>query len=225
MSVSRAGSPWLDTSRPIGQRVEMLMAEMTVAEKVGQTHMVANVEPVADEELLRTGAIGATLHASGATAGNERDAGVSANNRNAAQRCAVEASRLGIPLLFGRDVIHGHRTVFPVPLGMAAAFDDGLLEQAAEIAAAEASVDGIAWTFAPMLDICEDPRWGRVAESFGEAPALSGRLAAAAVRGLQGADPSAPEAGTTTPSRSARIRCATCICDPSAPLSTPAFVP
>jgi len=106
----------------------------------------------------------------GATAENERDAGVRASAIDAVQRIAVEESRLGIPLLFGRDVIHGHRTVFPIPLGLAAAWDEDLVFRTARLAAAEASREGVAWTFAPMLDISEDPRWGRVAESLGEAP-------------------------------------------------------
>lgn len=108
---------------------------------------------------------------------------------DAVQRLAVEESRLGIPLLFGRDVIHGHRTVFPIPLGLAAAWDEDLVCRTARLAAAEASLDGVTWTFAPMLDISEEPRWGRVAESLGEAPVLAGRLGAAMVRGFQGETP------------------------------------
>ncbi len=174
------------TDLPVEQRVEALLVEMTLAEKVGQTHQVANVDPFADQALIRSGGIGSSLLASGATAGNERDAGVRASVIDAAQRIAVEESRLGIPLLFGRDVIHGYRTVFPIPLGLAAAWDEDLVFRTARLAAAEASLDGVAWTFAPMLDISEEPRWGRVAESLGEAPVLAGRLGAAMVRGFQG---------------------------------------
>jgi hypothetical protein len=94
--------------------------------------------------------------------------------------------------LFGRDVIHGYRTVFPIPLGMAAAWNPELVELAAAIAASEASADGIKWTFAPMVDIARDPRWGRVAEGSGEDPFLASTMAAAAVRGYQGTDMSAP---------------------------------
>ena len=177
------------TELPLEQRVESLLAEMTLAEKVGQTHQSANIHPVEDRELIRLGGIGSSLLASGATAGNERDAGVRVSAIDAAQRIAVEESRLGIPLLFARDVIHGHRTVFPIPLGLAAAWDEDLVFRTAQLAAAEASRDGVAWTFAPMLDICEDPRWGRVAESLGEAPVLAGRLGAAMVRGFQGDTP------------------------------------
>ncbi|WP_083707507.1 glycoside hydrolase family 3 N-terminal domain-containing protein [Intrasporangium flavum] len=182
--------PWLDASLPVEQRVDHLMAAMTLAEKVAQTHQVANIHPDDDAEQIRAGRISSSLYASGATAGNERDEGVLVGNIDAAQRHAVEGSRLGIPILFGRDVIHGHRTVFPIPLGLAASFDPELLEEAAAIAAREAAVDGVAWTFTPMVDISEEPRWGRVAESLGETPVLSGRLAAALVRGFQGPDPS-----------------------------------
>src|SRR5665811_1638956 len=180
--------PWLRTDLPIEERVEALLAEMTLAEKVGQTHQSANVDPIDDEELIRGGGIGSSLLASGATAGNQRDAGIRVGTIDAVQRIAVEQSRLGIPLLFARDVIHGHRTVFPIPLGLAAAWDEDLVLRTARLAAAEASLDGVAWTFAPMLDISEEPRWGRVAESLGEAPVLAGRLGAAMVRGFQGDD-------------------------------------
>ena len=183
------GRPWLRLDLPLEERVEALLAEMTLAEKVGQTHQSANIDPSADQELIRSGGIGSSLLASGATAGNEREAGVLVSAIDAAQRIAVEESRLGIPLLFGRDVIHGHRTVFPIPLGLAATWDEDLVCRTARLAAAEASMDGVAWTFAPMLDISEEPRWGRVAESLGEAPVLAGRLGAAMVRGFQGDSP------------------------------------
>lgn len=185
--------PWLDASLPVEERVDLLMAQMTLAEKVAQTHQVANIHPDDDAEQIRAGRISSSLYASGATAGNERDEVVLVGNIDAAQRHAVEGSRLGIPILFGRDVIHGHRTVFPIPLGLAASFDPELLEEAAAISAREAAVDGVAWTFAPMVDLSEEPRWGRVAESLGETPVLSGRLAAALVRGFQGDDPSDPD--------------------------------
>ena len=185
--------PWLDAALPLEERIDLLMAEMTLAEKVGQTHQVANIDPEADAEQLSAGRISSSLYASGATAGNERDAGVLVGNIDAAQRHAVEGSRLGIPVLFGRDVIHGHRTVCPIPLGLAASFDPELVEEVGTVAAREAAVDGVAWTFAPMVDLSEEPRWGRVAESLGETPVLSGRLAASLVRGFQGDDPSDPD--------------------------------
>ena len=106
----------------------------------------------------------------------------------------MKESRLGIPLLFGRDVIHGYRTIFPIPLGQSASWDPDLIEQAARVAAHEAFADGIRWTFAPMVDITRDPRWGRVAEGLGEDPYLAGILAAAMVHGFQSDSLSSPGA-------------------------------
>ena len=184
---------WLDPALDTEARVDALLAEMTLDDKVGQLHQVANINPAEDADDLRAGRIGSSLYASGATAGNERDDGVLVGVIDEIQELAVGGSRLGIPVLFGRDVIHGHRSVAPIPLGLAASFDPELVRQAAETAAREAVVDGIAWTFSPMLDISEEPRWGRVAESFGEAPVLASRLAAAATQGFQGDDPSQPD--------------------------------
>ena len=178
--------PWLRTELSVEERVACLLAEMTLAEKVGQTHMSANLDPASDHELIRSGGVGSSVVASGATAGNERDEGIRVSAINAAQQVAVRHSRLGIPLLFGRDVIHGHRTVFPIPLGLAAAWDEDLVFRTSRLAAAEASAEGVSLTFAPMLDISEEPRWGRVAESLGEAPVLASRLGAAMVKGFQG---------------------------------------
>jgi len=107
---------------------------------------------------------------------------------NELQRIAVEESRLGIPLLIGRDVIHGFKTVFPIPLGQAATWNPGIVRRAAAIAAAEAAAAGVNWTFAPMLDLCRDPRWGRIAESFGEDPYLLSLFGQAMVEGFQGND-------------------------------------
>ena len=193
MTAAQSARPWLDPDRSTNERVDLLLAQMTLAEKVGQTHQVANIHPDDDATALAQGRIGSSLFASGATGGNERDEGVLAANIDAAQRHAVQESRLGIPVLFGRDVIHGHRTVCPIPLGLAASFDEDLVEAVAALAASEAVVDGVAWSFAPMVDLSEEPRWGRVAESLGETPVLSGRLAAAMVRGFQGTDPSDPD--------------------------------
>ncbi|PWD49977.1 beta-glucosidase [Serinibacter arcticus] len=177
--------PWTDPTLAVEDRVSALLAEMTLAELVGQLHQPANVDHDRDAELLAAGGIGSTLHASGATAGNVRDDGVSRDRVDDLQRAAIGASRLGIPLLIARDVIHGHRTVFPIPLGLAASFDEELAFAVAERAALEAAADGITWTFAPMVDLVEDARWGRVAESIGEAPLLTSRLGAAMVRGFQ----------------------------------------
>ncbi|GAA2740436.1 glycoside hydrolase family 3 N-terminal domain-containing protein [Terrabacter aerolatus] len=185
--------PWLDATLPVEERIDLLMAQMSLAEKVGQTHQVANIDPEADAAEIASGRISSSLYASGPTGGNERDEGVLVGNIDAAQRHAVAGSRLGIPLLFGRDVIHGHRTVAPIPLGIAASFDPDIAEEIGEIAAREAVVDGVAWTFAPMVDLSEEPRWGRVAESLGETPVLAGRLAAGLVRGFQGDDVGDPD--------------------------------
>jgi beta-glucosidase len=169
----------------VEKRVELLLAEMTLEEKVGQMNQVRNVSDK-DRDAICGGWVGSSLFASGAFAGNVRDAGTYAPNLNGVQKMAVEQSRLGIPILFARDVIHGHRTVFPIPLGQAASWSPDLIEKAAEVAAREATADGLRWTFTPMLDIARDPRWGRIAEGFGEDPFLCSRLAEAAVRGYQG---------------------------------------
>lgn len=179
---------WLDATLDLEKRVDLLLGELTLEEKAGQLHMSANVQPLRDREQLLRGGVGASLYASGATGGNVRDDGLMASAINKCQRVAVDESRLGIPVLFGRDVIHGHRTVFPIPLGLSAAWNEDLARRCSELAAAEASHDGVAWTFAPMMDISEEPRWGRVAESLGESPLLAGRLAAAMVTGFQGRD-------------------------------------
>jgi beta-glucosidase len=161
--------------------VDSLLARMTVAEKVGQMAQVPyNDELWASGELSRfakTGGMGSLLNVD------------CLERRNALQRMAVEECRLGIPLIFGRDVIHGFRTIFPIPLGQAASFDPPLVERAASAAAKEASSMGVDWTFAPMIDIGRDPRWGRVAETCGEDPYLTSVIGVAMVRGFQGDDP------------------------------------
>jgi beta-glucosidase len=169
-------------------RVEHLLAEMSVSEKVGQMTQHAFMAPLQEEpkefervlEQVRQGRVGSFLNAPSLAV------------RNQLQRAAVEQSRLGIPLMFGRDVIHGYRTIFPIPLGLAASFDPDLAEATCQAAAAEASEAGIDWTFAPMVDVTRDPRWGRVAEGFGEDPFLASLFGAAMVRGFQGSDPAAP---------------------------------
>ena len=104
------------------------------------------------------------------------------------QRIAVEESRLGIPMVFARDVIHGYRTIYPIPLGQAATFDLELVEEAARLTANEAVQAGVRWTFSPMVDIARDPRWGRIAEGYGEDTYLASQMGAATVRGYQGQD-------------------------------------
>ncbi|GHF65848.1 beta-glucosidase [Deinococcus metalli] len=177
---------------PPSPRVEALLARLTLEEKVGQLHQAHGLG-AADHADLRAGRLGSAIVATSATAGNDRQERVRAAELNALQRIAVQESRLGIPLLFARDVIHGHRTVAPIPLAQAASFSPAHVEACAAVAAREARADGITWVYTPMLDIARDPRWGRVAESFGEDPHLGARLAAAAVRGYQGTALNDPE--------------------------------
>ncbi|MBN1954568.1 MAG: glycoside hydrolase family 3 C-terminal domain-containing protein [Anaerolineae bacterium] len=178
----------MPTSEP---RIESLLAQMTLEEKVGQLNQM-NARAGVDPDLLRAGHVGSLFNASGPLTGQGFSDSGGAELANQLQRLALEA-RLKIPLLFGRDVIHGFRTVFPIPLGQAAAFDPGLAQEAAVVAAREATAGGIKWTFAPMLDIARDPRWGRIAEGNGEDPLLGARLAEAIVRGLQGQRMSDPD--------------------------------
>jgi beta-glucosidase len=170
---------------PVAERIEDLLGRMTVEEKAGQLNQWYNLGPD-HYDMVRNGEIGSGLLANSSTAGNDRQERVFAKGINEIQHVAVTESRLGIPLIFGRDVIHGYRTVAPIPLGMAATWSPELVEAANTIAAKEARADGIHWGFSPMLDIARDPRWGRVAEGFGEDPFLAGKLAVAAVRGFQG---------------------------------------
>ena len=163
--------------------IRELVARMTLAEKVGQLQQVAGGHGHVPEHLrdaVREGRVGSVL--------NEVDL----DAINALQWIAVKESRLGIPLLIARDVIHGFKTVFPIPLGQAASWNPALVERGARVAAIEAAAVGINWTFAPMIDIGRDPRWGRVAEGFGEDPHLTSVLGAATVRGFQGDDLAAP---------------------------------
>ncbi len=155
------------------ERARDLVAHMTLAEKIGQ---MSQFNGGCDDlrQLTREGRVGSVL--------NE----VNVEEINELQRIAMQESRLGIPLLIGRDVIHGFKTIFPIPLGQAASWDPALVERGAAIAAVEAASSGINWTFAPMIDISRDPRWGRIAESLGEDPHLCSVLGAAMVRGFQG---------------------------------------
>src|SRR5262249_13575565 len=130
---------------------------------------------------VRKGLLGSTLNVRGVARTNEL------------QRAAMEQSRLKIPVLFGFDVIHGYRTIFPVPLGEASSWDTAVAERSSSIAAAEARAAGVHWTFAPMLDIARDARWGRIVEGAGEDPYLGSMMARARVRGFQGRDYSASD--------------------------------
>ena len=159
----------------VERRVDQLLSRMTLAEKIGQMNQVSAGGEVANyADALRKGQIGSIL--------NEVDP----VKVNEFQRICVEESRLGIPLLVGRDVIHGFHTVFPIPLGLASTFDPALVEEGARVAAVEATGQGVRWTFSPMLDIARDPRWGRIAEGSGEDTWLDARMAEAMVRGYQG---------------------------------------
>jgi beta-glucosidase len=162
-------------------RVETLLGKMTLEEKVGQLVQYSAGQPTGPgtgrtdyEDMIARGEIGALFNIS------------TAKETNAYQRIAVEKSRLKIPIVFGLDVIHGFRTVFPVPLALASTWDPALVEQAARVAAREASATGIRWTFSPMVDIARDARWGRMTEGAGEDPFLGSEMAAAYVRGYQG---------------------------------------
>ncbi len=153
---------------------------MTLQEKIGQMCQVDGNLGSAPEQLgdrLRVGGLGSIIN------------NVNREEVNELQRIAVEESRLGIPLLVGRDVIHGFRTVMPIPLGQAASWNPEIIQQGARVAALEASSQGVNWTFAPMVDITRDPRWGRIAECLGEDPYLASVLAVAMVQGFQGNDP------------------------------------
>jgi beta-glucosidase len=163
----------------IEQRVDALLQKMTLQEKAGQITQIAGMNSHT-AEMIKQGKVGSILGVLGA------------ENVNVAQRAAVENSRLKIPLIIGYDVIHGYRTVFPVPLASAGSFDPQLIEQSERVAAKEATASGVKWTFAPMVDIARDPRWGRIVEGAGEDPYLGSVVAGARVRGFQGnniADP------------------------------------
>jgi len=167
------------------QKIDALLAKMTLAEKLGQLQQLDGHADgrYKDEQpqLVRSGLLGSTLNVRGARQTNEL------------QRIAIEESRLKIPLLFGFDVIHGYRTIFPIPLGEAATWDPATVEKSAAIAAKEARAAGVHWTFAPMVDIARDPRWGRIAEGSGEDPFLGSVMARARVVGFQGNDFSAAD--------------------------------
>ena len=164
-------------------KIDKLLNEMTLEEKIGQLSLRNSWGESIPHQTridLINGRIGAIL--------NE----VNLDTINELQRIAVQESRLKIPLLFGRDIIHGFKTVFPIPLGQAASWDPELVESCAHISAIEAASQGINWTFAPMIDISRDPRWGRIAESLGEDPYLTSILGKAMVKGFQGDDFSKP---------------------------------
>lgn len=173
-------------------KAKEIIAQMTLKEKIGQlnqitiTSYVSNMEVL--YELIRNGQVGSIILASSATAGNDPQGHVNIDLYNCLQKIAVEESRMGIPMIYGRDVIHGHRVVYPLPLASASAFNDELIEKCYRNIAEEAAADGIRWTFSPMLDLCHDPRWGRIVEGPGEDPYVGAQMAKAVVKGFQGDD-------------------------------------
>ncbi len=180
LSLPAAAAPSAD----VEARVQELLSKMTLEEKLGQLQQLdGRADGKASPELFdlaRTGRLGAVLGVLGSS------------EINALQRAALENSRLKIPILFGFDVIHGYRTIFPIPLALASSWDPGEVESAARVSAREAEATGLRWMFSPMVDIARDPRWGRVAEGAGEDPYLGSAMARAWVRGYQGDDPSQP---------------------------------
>lgn len=167
--------------KPMNEFVSELMGKMTVQEKIGQLNLLPSGDiqtGISDNssvsEAIRNGRLGAILNLKGV------------DNILKVQQMAVEESRLGIPIIFGMDVIHGYETIFPIPLALACSWDIPAIEQSARIAAKEATADGLFWTYSPMVDISIDPRWGRVAEGAGEDPFLGSRIAEAMVLGYQG---------------------------------------
>ena len=172
-------------STDVERRIDELLGRMTLEEKLGQLQQLDGEAQGSYRpehlQLAGQGRLGSVLNVRGA------------HNVNELQRAAVERSRLRIPLIFGFDVIHGYRTVFPIPLAEAASWDPAAVERAASIAAAEARAAGVQWTFAPMVDIARDARWGRIAEGAGEDPYLGSAMARARVRGFQGGDYSRPD--------------------------------
>jgi beta-glucosidase len=169
----------------VERKIDALLARMTLEEKLGQLQQlggdVGGKAEAALLELARKGLLGSTLGVRGA------------RNANELQRAAMEGSRLKIPLIFGFDVIHGYRTIFPIPLGEAASWEPSTAERSAYVAATEARAAGVQWTFAPMVDVARDARWGRIAEGAGEDTYLGSQMARARVRGFQGSDYSAPD--------------------------------
>ncbi len=178
--------------KQLDKKADEILSKLTLREKIGQLNQVRL--PVGEEqtaktkEMIRNGMIGSIILASCATAGNDDKTKMRLDFFNDLQKTAVEESKSGIPIIFGRDVIHGHHTVYPVPLASAAAFNDELVEHCYRNIAVEATADGVNWTFSPMVDMARDPRWGRMVEGPGEDPYVGARLAVACVKGFQGDD-------------------------------------
>lgn len=163
-----------DKNTEIENKVETLLHKMTLEEKLGQMNQLSPWDFEDLAKRVRKGEVGSILNV------------VNPEEVNKIQKIAVKESRLGIPLIVSRDVIHGYKTIFPIPLGQAATFNPEVVKEGARVAAIEASADGIRWTFAPMIDVARDPRWGRIAESCGEDPYLNAVMGTAMIKGYQG---------------------------------------
>ena len=181
-AVTAMAAPQADKGK-MDQFIDNLMGKMTLQEKIGQLNLPVSGEIVTGQAKssdvagkIRKGQVGGLFNVKGV------------ENIREVQKIAVEQSRLKIPLLFGMDVIHGYETVFPIPLALSCSWDMEAIKESARIAAKESSADGICWTFSPMVDICRDPRWGRMAEGGGEDPYLGSEISAAMVKGYQGDD-------------------------------------
>lgn len=181
--VVAAGLQAQKAPRDMDRFIDQLMKKMTLEEKIGQLNLPVTGEITTGQakssdvaKRIRNGEVGGLFNLKGVERIRE------------VQRQAVEESRLGIPLLFGMDVIHGYETIFPIPFGLSCTWDMKAIEESARIAAVEASADGISWTFSPMVDVSRDPRWGRVSEGNGEDPFLGAAIARAMIRGYQGKD-------------------------------------
>ena len=171
-----------DAKAPIEKRIDDLISRMTLEEKILQLNQYTlgrnnNVNNVGEEVKKVPSEIGSLIYFD-----------INPELRNSMQKKAMEESRLGIPIIFGYDAIHGFRTIYPISLGQACSWNPGLVEQACAVSAQEARMSGVDWTFSPMIDVARDPRWGRVAEGYGEDPYTNGVFAAASVRGYQGDD-------------------------------------
>ena len=176
-----------DAKAPIEKRIDDLISRMTLEEKILQLNQYTlgrnnNVNNVGEEVKKVPSEIGSLIYFD-----------INPELRNSMQKKAMEESRLGIPIIFGYDAIHGFRTIYPISLGQACSWNPGLVEQACAVSAQEARMSGVDWTFSPMIDVARDPRWGRVAEGYGEDPYANGVFAAASVRGYQGDDMSAED--------------------------------
>ena len=174
-----------DAKAPIEKRIDDLISRITLEEKILQLNQYTlgrnnNVNNVGEEVKKVPSEIGSLIYFD-----------INPELRNSMQKKAMEESRLGIPIIFGYDAIHGFRTIYPISLGQACSWNPGLVEQACAVSAQEARMSGVDWTFSPMIDVARDPRWGRVAEGYGEDPYTNGVFAAASVRGYQGDDMSA----------------------------------